>query len=126
MLSFNRQFWKNPDFILFVVACVVLGLSIWALVAKCPEKFGSSCLPIKVSNRSEICKSANLPANISHTCAAAKKNPNSCKDELGFVNCFGVKGTSCSENLGDEYSTGCYIVGQAEETFGEGNVTNCP
>jgi hypothetical protein len=43
MLSFNRQFWKNPDFILFVVACVVLGLSIWALVAKCPENFGSNC-----------------------------------------------------------------------------------
>ena len=39
MLSFNRQFWFNT--VLFVVACVVLGLSIWALVAKCPENFGN-------------------------------------------------------------------------------------
>ena len=41
MLTYNRQFLFNT--ILFVVACVVLGLSIWALVAKCKnDNFGNS------------------------------------------------------------------------------------
>lgn len=62
MLSFNRQFWKNPYFILFVVACVVLGLSIWALVAKCPENFENinnfklkdTDISIKLNNNQKI------------------------------------------------------------------------
>lgn len=41
MLQFNKQFYINV--ILFFIALIVLGLSIWALVAKCPENFGSNC-----------------------------------------------------------------------------------
>lgn len=113
MLSFNRQFWFNT--VLFVVACVVLGLSIWALVAKCPENFGSSCLPVLVKN----CDSSQ----ILNSCNIAKQQ---CSNP-GFVNCNKLKGTdnSCDLNLGDDYSTGCYVVGDADMTFGEDNVINC-
>ena len=39
MLTYNNQYYVN--IILLVVACVVLGLSIWAFVTRCTDKFGS-------------------------------------------------------------------------------------
>jgi len=48
-VTFTKEFWTN--LVLFVVACVALGLSIWAFATPCKKdgfgkvEFGSVCCP---------------------------------------------------------------------------------
>ena len=43
-VTLTKEFWTN--FVLFVVACVALGLSIWAFATPCKKDgFGSACAP---------------------------------------------------------------------------------
>ena len=43
-VTLTKEFWTN--FVLFVVACLALGLSIWAFAKPCKkDRFGSDCAP---------------------------------------------------------------------------------
>uniref|UniRef100_A0A6C0LCU7 Uncharacterized protein n=1 Tax=viral metagenome TaxID=1070528 RepID=A0A6C0LCU7_9ZZZZ len=43
-VTLTKKFWTN--FVLFVVACVALGLSIWAFATPCKKDGFGSCIPV--------------------------------------------------------------------------------
>ena len=89
-VTLTKEFWTN--FVLFVVACVALGLSIWAFATPCKKdgfgnvEFGSVCCPDDVQD---------CPYN----CNDTEGNPYKCPE-----------GQTCIRFTDDPSVTGCPYI----------------
>lgn len=106
-VTLTKEFWTN--LVLFVVACVALGLSIWAFATPCKKDgFGNECEPIPPN-----CKGSTNPDCGSH-------GDKECPDgSLGYLEpCDPDDDKCCGYNVSPPFSAGNLTC--------KGDSTYCP